>query len=80
MIEYKRHFEQFEMIDEKFKNEHCKKITNIHRKFKVETKDETKLDIVYGIISFSIHIFLYLFQVLQILFQESKKGNLTLKN
>ena len=46
MIEYKRHFEQFEMIDKKFQNEHYKKLINIERKFKAETKDETKLDIV----------------------------------
>ena len=61
MIEYKRHFEQFEMIDKKFKNEHYKKLINIERKFKAETKDETKSDIVNEIISSSIpYIFIFI--------------------
>lgn len=61
MIEYKKHYKQFEMIDEKFKNEHYKNIINIPRKFKDEAKDETRLDIVNMLINSSIpYIFIFI--------------------
>ena len=57
MLELKKHYKQFETIDEKFQNENYKNIISIHRKFKDEAKDETNLDLLNVIINSSIPYF-----------------------
>ena len=57
MLEIKKHYKQFETIDEKFQNENYKNIISIHRKFKDEAKDETNLDLLNVLINSSIPYF-----------------------
>ena len=58
MLEIKKHYKQFETIDEKFQNENYKNIISIHRKFKDEAKDETNLDLLNVLINSSIPYFI----------------------
>ena len=60
MIEYRKHYEEIETDDEKFRNEHYKKILDFSHKFKAETRDEQNVDFINIIINSSIpYIFIY---------------------
>ena len=74
MIEYKKHYEKFESVDEKFRNDHYKKIISLPRKFKAEIRDEQNADLINIIINSSIpYIFIYVPSVSDVISKVQKK-------
>ena len=76
MIEYKKHYEKYEADDEKFRNDHYKKIISFPRKFKAEIRDEQNADLINIIISSSIpYIFIYVPSISDFISKVQKKDS-----